>query len=97
MDRTIKPWDQTAVTEHQAAEAEFSAAGAAAAAVQAELAKKKSDLGLGTEDLEVLFALGRDEVQALRERWFGLSEQAPGVSKWFSALVTPPPLRVSAG
>ena len=32
----------------------------------------------------------------LSERWFGLSEQAPGVSKWFSALFTPPPLRVLA-
>lgn len=63
-----------AVTEHQAAEAEFSAAGAAAAAVQAELAKKKSGLGLGTEDLEVLFALGRDEVQALRDHLRGLDD-----------------------
>ena len=31
------------------------------------------------------------------QRWLGLSEQAPGVCKWISASVMPPPLRASAG
>lgn len=63
-----------AVTEHQAAEAELFAAEAAFAAAQAEFARNKSDFGLGTEDLEVLFALGRDDVQALRDHLRGLDD-----------------------
>jgi DNA repair protein SbcC/Rad50 len=55
-----------AVTEHEAAAAELSAAEAAATAVEEELTQKKIELGILTEEIDVLFALGRDEVQALR-------------------------------
>lgn len=63
-----------AVTEHQAAEAELSSAETAAAAAQVEFAQRISNLGLAGADLEILFPLGLDEVQALRDHLRGLDD-----------------------
>lgn len=63
-----------AVTEHQSAEAEMSSAEAAAKIAAAEFQKKRADLGHVAEDLESLFALSRDEVQALRNHLRSLDD-----------------------
>jgi exonuclease SbcC len=55
-----------AATAYQSAEAELTSANGAAVAAALELDQKRSDLGLVDEDLETLFAFGRDEIQTLR-------------------------------
>ena len=63
-----------AVTEHQSAEAELSSAENMAAVGTTEFDQRRSDLRLSVEDLETLFALGRDEVQAMRDHLRSLDD-----------------------
>ena len=63
-----------AVTEQQSAEADLSSAENMASAATTELDQRRSDLGLSVEDLETLFALGRDEVQAMRDHLRGIDD-----------------------
>lgn len=62
------------VTEHQSAEADLSSAENMAAVATTEFDLGRSDLGLSVEDLETLFALGRDEVQAMRDHLRSLDD-----------------------
>ena len=63
-----------AITEHKAAEATLSSAEDIAAVATAECDLRRSDLGLSVSDLETLFALGRDEVQAMRDHLRSLDD-----------------------
>jgi exonuclease SbcC len=63
-----------AITEHQSAEADLSSAENMAAVATTEFDQRRSDLGLSVEDLETLFALGRDEVQAMRDHLRSLDD-----------------------
>lgn len=63
-----------ASTAYQSAEAELTFANHAAEDAMAALEQKRSDVGLVEEDLETLFALGREEIQALSNHLRGLND-----------------------
>lgn len=63
-----------ASTAYQSAEAELTFANSAAEDAMAALEQKRSDLGLVEEDLETLFAIGREEIQALSNHLRGLND-----------------------
>jgi exonuclease SbcC len=63
-----------AVTEHQSAEADLSLAENTASVAATEFDERRADLGLSTEVLGTLFALGRDEIQAMRDHLRGLDD-----------------------
>ncbi len=63
-----------AITEHQSAEVDLSSAENLAAVATTEFDQRRSDLGLSVEDLETLFAVGRDEVQAMRDHLRSLDD-----------------------
>lgn len=63
-----------AATGYQSAEAELTSANDAAVAATLELDQKRSDIGLVDEDLETLFAIGRDEIQTLRNHLRSLDD-----------------------
>lgn len=57
-----------AATGYQSAEAELTSANGVAVAATLELDQRRSDLGLMKENLEILFAFGREEIQTLRNQ-----------------------------
>ena len=79
-DDTLKAYAEAsnqavaAVTEHQSAEADLASADGTAAVATTEFEQKRSDLGLSVEDLEIFFALGRDEVQVMRDHLRSLDD-----------------------